>query len=291
MGYIDIFVQKGFVREPVEPAYIFLRYVNDCLLSGQVGFIYLISALTALALKMHAFRNLSSHANLILCCYFLSFYLIHEYTQIRAAVAIGIFLCSIRDINNNKPFCYICKTLIATLFHYSAIIMIFCWTYVRFANTKKKCVFITISGFFVSIFLESTPVLTEYVYLIQEAVGLNKSGIESNFMSPWNTKYLMLLSLFIYLSAIIKKDDVKNFTLFKIYSFGLCCYYYLLPIQLPVISVRLAEFYTVVLIILLVNIAYDNNYCTKKKRFMLLSTALLVSVLYGYAAMKTITII
>lgn len=290
-GYVDIFVQKGFVRDSVEPAYRVLRYINDWLFGGQVAFIYFASTLTALYLKMRALGNLSFHPVLILCFYFLSFFFIHEYTQIRAAVAIGVFLCSIKDINRGNPTHYFYKVVIATLFHYSAIIMVFCWIYVRLANTKKKCVLITIIGLLFSIFVNSFSTLAEYIYLIQATVGLNKSGAESDFMSSWNAKYLMLLSLFIYISIVVKREDVRNFTLYQIFSFSLCCYYYLLPAQLPVISVRLAEFYAVVFIILLVNIAFDKKYCTKQKKYMILTIALTVSILYGYAAMKTISII
>lgn len=41
----------------------------------------------------------------------------------------------------------------------------------------------------------------------------------------------------------------------------------------------------------MVNMAYNKDYCTVKKGYLLLFMSLGVTVLYGYAAMKTITII
>lgn len=291
-GYIELFTYTGLERDSIEPAYRFLRWLNDFLFDSHVAPIYFISVITALSLKIHAFKSLSSHWNIVLFLYFLSFFFVHEYTQIRAAVAIGIFLCSIKDIDENRPTRFFVKMLIATLFHYSAMIMLFCWIYTRMARSIKFYVVVTLSGVVFSIFFtEFASTLTKYIYMLQDLIGLNKSGGESDFMSPWNLKYATLLSLFLLASTLIKKEDSLNFTLYKIFSFGLCCYYYLLPLQLPVISVRFAEFYSVVYIILMVNMAYNKDYCTVKKGYLLLFMSLGVTVLYGYAAMKTITII
>lgn len=152
-GYRELFTHEGFKRDSIEPAYRFLRYLNDYLFDGHVAPIYFISVITALSLKIRAFRSLSSHWNVVLFLYFLSFFFVHEYTQIRAAVAIGIFLCSIKDINENRPFCFFIKMLIATLFHYSAMIMLFCWIYTRMARSIKFCVVVTLTGVVFSIFL------------------------------------------------------------------------------------------------------------------------------------------
>ena len=291
-GYRELFTHEGFKRDSIEPAYRFLRYLNDYLFDGHVAPIYFISVITALSLKIRAFRSLSSHWNVVLFLYFLSFFFVHEYTQIRAAVAIGIFLCSIKDINENRSFCFFIKMLIATLFHYSAMIMLFCWIYTRMARSIKFCVVVTLTGVVFSIFfVEFASNLTKYVYLLQDLIGLNKSGGESDFMSPWNLKYATLLFLFLLVSTLIKKEDSLNFTLYMIFSFGVCCYYYLLPLQLPVISVGFAEFYSVVYVILMVNMAYNKDYCTVKRGYLLLFISFGVTVLYGYAAMKTITII
>ena len=161
--------------------------------------------------------------------------------------------------------------LIATLFHYSAMIMLFCWIYTRMARSIKFCVVVTLTGVVFSIFfVEFASNLTKYVYLLQDLIGLNKSGGESDFMSPWNLKYATLLFLFLLVSTLIKKEDSLN---------------------LPVISVRFAEFYSVVYVILMVNMAYNKDYCTVKRGYLLLFISFGVTVLYGYAAMKTITII
>ncbi len=74
-GYIELFTYTGLERDSVEPAYRFLRWLNDFLFDSHVAPIYFISVITALSLKIHAFKSLSSHWNIVLFLYFLSFFL------------------------------------------------------------------------------------------------------------------------------------------------------------------------------------------------------------------------
>lgn len=120
--------------------------------------------------------------------------------------------------------------LIATLFHYSAMIMLFCWIYTRMARSIKFCVVVTLTGVVFSIFfVEFASNLTKYVYLLQDLIGLNKSGGESDFMSPWNLNMQTLLFLFLLVFNIDKKEDSSNLSLYKIFSFGLLLLLLLAP--------------------------------------------------------------
>lgn len=51
----------------------FLRWLNDFLFDSHVAPIYFISVITALSLKIHAFKSLSSHWNIVLFLYFYLF--------------------------------------------------------------------------------------------------------------------------------------------------------------------------------------------------------------------------
>jgi hypothetical protein len=61
---------------------------------------------------------------LSLFAYFALYFIVNEFTQIRSAVAIGIFLLSIKDIKDKNLYNYLLKSSVAILFHYSAIIML-----------------------------------------------------------------------------------------------------------------------------------------------------------------------
>lgn len=175
------------------------------LFDSHVAPIYFISVITALSLKIHAFKSLSSHWNIVLFLYFYLFLCPWIYSD-KGCGSYRYLLCSIKDIDENRPTRFFVKMLIATLFHYSAMIMLFCWIYTRMARSIKFCVVVILSGVVFSIFFtEFASTLTKYIYMLQDLIGLNKSGGESDFMSPWNLKYATLLSLFLLASTLIKK--------------------------------------------------------------------------------------
>ena len=58
--------------------------------------------------------------------------------------------------------------------------------------------------------------------MLQDLIGLNKSGGESDFMSPWNLKYATLLSLFLLASTLIKKEDSFEFHTIQDIFFLVC---------------------------------------------------------------------
>ena len=126
--------------------------------------------------------------------------------------------------------------------------------------------------------------LANLIYMIQEFIGLNKSGNVSDFIKPYNLKYLTSL-LFLFLTyKILPEDNKREIVLFRIYSFGLCCFYYILPAQLPVIAVRLAEYYTPAFFIVFTNCANNQN---GYKRYCLFFLLMIYTILYCYAALKT----
>lgn len=82
------------------------------------------------------------------------------------------------------------------------------------ARSIKFYVVVTLSGVVFSIFFtEFASTLTKYIYMLQDLIGLNKSGGESDFMSPWNLKYATLLSLFLLASTLIKRGFLEFHTI------------------------------------------------------------------------------
>ncbi len=83
--------------------------------------IFLFYAIASLSLKAFAINRLSINPYLSLLFYFSYFFLIHEMTQIRIALASGIFLISLISFINGKRRTFVALVLLATCFHYSAI--------------------------------------------------------------------------------------------------------------------------------------------------------------------------
>jgi len=83
--------------------------------------ILLFYALSSLSIKVFAVKRFSINPYLTLLFYFSYFFLMHEMTQIRIALASGIFLISLIPFFANKRLTFAVLILLATCFHYSAI--------------------------------------------------------------------------------------------------------------------------------------------------------------------------
>jgi hypothetical protein len=287
-GYFRIFGKSSSVeRANVEPAFKIIGIINDFLFSSSLISVFFITSLCALLLKTNAIKKLApSYYIIITFYYFTTFYWLHEYTQIRVALAIGIYFNAIFVLSEKKFIQYCLYAVIAALFHYSAIVMLFFLVFVKICNTKSKCLMVVGIGFVFALVASNTVAerFRDVIQQLQVVTGIYKSGTESDFMSVFNLKYLSLLTIFFLSFFFIVPSDGIDILLFQSFAFGLCFYYYLNPISLPVISVRFAEFYTSVFIILIPSIISKINF--KEKKFLLFMFTFFV-LFYSYATLKT----
>lgn len=102
----------------IEPTWAFIRYV----LHNHIIFIFLLVTFISLYLKYQFFDLINNGIELLLL-YLATYYLLHEYTQIRVALAIGIYLKGIKYITQRKFCKYLFFYLLAGITHYSLIIL------------------------------------------------------------------------------------------------------------------------------------------------------------------------
>jgi hypothetical protein len=287
-SYLQMFGNKSSnERNNLEPAFKIIGIINDFFFNSSLISLFFISSLCALLLKINAIKKLASpYFIIIIFYYFITFYWLHEYTQIRVAIAIGIYFNAIIVLNKGKIIQYCMYAIVATLFHYSSVVMLPFLLFIKICNTKKKCLLVVCIGFIFA--LVSSKIIARYlrdvIYQLQIISRINKSGPEDTFMSVFNLKYISLLSIFFISYFFIIPSDSIDTLLFQSFAFGLCFFYYLNPINLPVISVRFAEFYTSVFIILIPNIILKINF--KEKKFLIFLFTFFV-LFYSYATLKT----
>lgn len=75
----------------------------------------------ALGIKLIAINKLSNNSAYALLLYSSSFFFLHEFTQVRVALAIGIWMLGLSYLSSNN-FKYFGMTFLASLFHYEAAI-------------------------------------------------------------------------------------------------------------------------------------------------------------------------
>ena len=195
--------QANFIDK--EPTFWIINELNRFLFFGKEQTFFLIFAIIGVGIKLHIIRRYSVSPILSLLTYASMFFIIQEMTQIRAGVAIGFVFWALHDLVKKRNTSFITKILIATLFHYSAIVM-----FMLYFLSKNK-----INSFFyfllplVGLFLSCTNVIIEIMYQLVL--------ILPDFLS---TKIHVYLSL-------MEQDKIKQVNPVNIGNFFLLCIYYL----------------------------------------------------------------
>jgi len=118
---------KGFSNIDIsreEPLFWIIAEINRVLFRGSFRSFLMIFAILGITIKLYAIKKLSVKPFLSIIIYILLYFILHEMTQIRQGVACGIFLLSIPDILNKNFKSYLLKIILATMFHYIAIVLI-----------------------------------------------------------------------------------------------------------------------------------------------------------------------
>lgn len=213
IGYEEIF-SNTFDRADTEPIFTLFRYINDNLFDSSLISVFLFFSLFSLQIKIMVMYELAEN---IICFlfslfyYFITFFLIHEYTQIRAASAIAIYFLALLDLKNDRIFLFYVKAAIAVLFHYSSIVMFVFPFFMRIFCTRKRLLIVMSIGIafaFISNTLFGVK-LQNFIYTIENILKLNKSGNVSNFIKPFNLKYTVLTLACVFILLLIDLDKKK----------------------------------------------------------------------------------
>lgn len=121
-GYVSLYSSVN--RIVIEPAFLLIREVARS--GGNIYLMFFLYALIGIGTKGIAINNITQLKFLTLCVYISNILILHDMTQMRAGVASGLFLLALPYLKDRKILKYITLISIATLFHYSAILFLFC---------------------------------------------------------------------------------------------------------------------------------------------------------------------
>jgi len=244
-----------------EPAFWIINEFNKYIFGGNEQTFFLIFAILGVSLKLIAIRKYSLLPLLSIFTYICMYFILHEMTQIRAGVATAIFSFAIEDIKNKNLKSYLFKTILAMLFHYSAILMLI----VYFINPNKLNLklfffFPTIGALIaifkhqsLSIFSSLTSILPEFIgYKIDLYILLLDEGIFSD-INIFNFLYLSLIVIY-YFSLLNYKRMKSEYDIIFIKILGIMLFLFYFLSFLPVLAFRVSEFFEVVLIFLIPHI-------------------------------------
>ena len=268
LAYVRIFNSPDIA---VEPFFHILRTINLIIFDGNIFFIYLFTSFIALALKLYFLKSYADNLWLSFLFYLCTFFFLHEYTQIRVSVAIGVFLCSIDDIISNNRKNYLIKTIIACMFHASAIIMVFIYIYCNMFKNIKVYILLPWLSFIIAIIIftviNANSNTNDIVDILITGELRNRWRI-LNFIynrighfewqvTAFNRVYISLLIIctFIYFCYHgFKKTTQKNDAcLFKILTLSVTSFFILFNLGRPVVISRISEFMLPVISVILPN--------------------------------------
>lgn len=244
-----------------EPSFWVFSWLTK-VLHGDIHFLFLAYAAIAVLLIIASIRRMSMMPYFSLFCYLFLIYPLHGLTQMRVGVASALFLYAIPAIHDRRLGAFALKIGLATLFHYSAIILFL----VYFLNGKHPGrIFysaLPLFGFGVAalggLLLQFVPELISILpsvvsYKLEIYLALLEQGVgeEINFFS-----YYYLLIAVVYIYCIVNVDCFAgrlDGLMVKILGWSLFSYYALSFI--PTFAFRISEMLGVVVIFVFPSVA------------------------------------
>ncbi len=227
----------------------------------DVHTLFLFYATLGVSIKLWAIRKLSPVIFLPILIYISNFFLLHELTQIRVGIASAIFLLSIKPLSEGRKGIAAIYIVTAIFFHFSAVALL----PILFLNneaitTTKKIILACIvpvcfALYFIGLDLLTSfniPYLTEKIELYQ---AINEYKIEKeSILNPFPLIRMAVFLYAIYFSETIKEFIPSIYLLIKIMGCSLIVYFAFSSVT--VISMRIAELYGIIELIMYPGIIY-----------------------------------
>lgn len=260
LGYLNFYNSENLLWLIAEPTF---GIISECsrYIFNNFRSVIIIYAIIGLYLKFKAITILTDLKWLSILVYLSTYFLLHEFTQIRAAVASGIFLISIKYLSEKKINTYIKLILIATLFHYSSIILL-ALVFInnsKINSYKKLIIACIIPAGIILHFLHFNPIATIPIETVKVKIDIYQKTQDAaeKPLNVFNMVYLVkysLLYLFLFFYPTINKHTTYISILIKIYALSL--FSYLALSSNTIFAMRISELLGVVEIILIPYIYY-----------------------------------
>lgn len=239
-----------------EPSFVLFRYVFSGIF-GREGFYWFIFvyAVLGVGLKLYAIGRYSVSSWYSIFVYLMVYYPLHEYTQMRVGVATGIILLSLPDVIKGYRLGFLLKIFFAALFHWSALAVL----PVYFFRGRQLYHFFAV----IFIALLAIPFKAEVLSFVAYILSFSESlahyyGAHSGHVESFrvvNIVFLLNLTLIlcsfwlVLRGKISAKIDNLPSLLVAVHLFSLFVYLFFSVLDRPVISFRLSELYSVVVLL------------------------------------------
>ena len=282
----DSLAYAGYYNSPyialiTEPTFVFISALVKVTVN-DFKYVLLVYAIISVPLKFRIIERLTEFKFLAILVFFSNYYLLHDFTQMRAAIATAIVLFMIEPLAERKLYKFLLLVLVAILFHYSAIVLLLLIVFSNKPLNDIQKVVIGLSiplgialhyqGFdlFLTIPIETVKLKIETYKAMQETA--------ETALNVFNLVYLVkYIMLYVLLFTYEKLKDKSKYTslLLKIYALSL--FAYLALSQNTIVAMRVSELLGVVEIILVTSLCY-----LIKPRFLANLIVFIYALVYMY---------
>ena len=275
--------EKDFVL--IEPSFSLIKYIFKTLLNAKIQWLMLFYALLAMSIKLIAIKEMSNYLFLSLMVFVGDMFLLHEFTQIRAAVAISFMLFSLKYVYSREKVKFALCYVFAVFFHVSALMMIVIW----FFDSKKiniwLCFTLIIICLIFAVVKINTALLFTYFpipYVQKKVLGYvirNQGGaVSANIFGVYSLTKLFLICILLIKHNIIIKYNKYAYILIKIQL--LSSLSLLLFSQNMAAALRISEFFSIAGIILfpLFSVVFKNKLFARFVLFIICTGMILLRI-------------
>ena len=254
-----------------EQSFAYISELADFAFSDAIAGLFFIYAAISIAVKFYAISVSSKNTSLSIIIYLGSFFLLHDYIQIRVGAAIAFSLLAIHYLGEDKIRNAVVCMLAAIFFHNSSLVILAVFPFLRMRITPL----LMIPALLVAIFFkyyDLTGIIFGFIDLlkiekIQTYTKLFQDLEDQRDINIFNYKVFifMIANLYIYRRIDVLKDRGSVYFL-NASSMGISFFFVLS--FFPVLSFRFYEYLIPSIIILYPNFIF---YFFKNKNYKSLS--------------------
>jgi len=261
VSYKELFFLEGF-DSYVEVSFLFIKFLVKYFLFNKFLFLILIYAVLGVSLKFFAIFEMSEFWFFSILVYLANIYIIQDLTQIRAGVCSAILLVSLIPLRQEKNYWFFMLALLAVLFHYSGLILIFIW-FLDVNKINKKFWMLIIPFSYLAYFshlnltnfarlipVESVQAKLNFYFLIQDSV----EELKVNVFNILILFRVIIIYIFFYKLDFFISKSSYFIILLKIYIISIAVL--VITSDVSTISFRLNELLSISEIILVPFLIY-----------------------------------
>ena len=268
----------------IEPTYYFFSYLSRWLTGGPL-LIFILYSLAGVGFKLYAIKKYSIIPLVSLLVYFSNYYFLHEMTQIRIGVSIGLALIAINRWLNGHKNSATFILIVSFLFHYSALIFIIV-PFLPKGKVKNSefILYATIIAISYILYITSFGFAKIFSYIpigyIQEKFSIYNQKTSMGEVDAINVFSVMqIIKLFVIITVykFVPRSYCNSLffnLMFRFYIYSAICW--VIFFDIPVFAVRLSDIFGIAEIFIFPYLFYVSG----KRLFGLVLITVLTSVIF-----------